>query len=193
MLSAIDRAFRESIAAKTQFLKEYRAALAGVVDVIATRLLAGNKVLFFGNGGSAADAQHLAAEFVEPIPARAASAAGHRAHHRHVDSHQHRQRLRLRRGLRQAGEGPRSRRRRGRRYLDERELAERAACGRGVQEGRHHHGRPHRRGRRQARTDRRPSSARFRQPALAAHPGDPHPGRSRDLRAGRLQLFGRDP
>ena len=76
MLSAIDRAFRESIAAKTQFLKEYRAALAGVVDVIATRLLAGNKVLFFGNGGSAADAQHLAAEFVNrfllerpPLPA----------------------------------------------------------------------------------------------------------------------------
>jgi D-sedoheptulose 7-phosphate isomerase len=76
MLPAIDRAFRESIAAKTQFLKEHRAALAGVVDVIATRLLAGNKVIFFGNGGSAADAQHLAAEFVNrfllerpPLPA----------------------------------------------------------------------------------------------------------------------------
>ncbi len=27
-------------------------------------LLAGNKVLFFGNGGSASDAQHLAAEFI---------------------------------------------------------------------------------------------------------------------------------
>ena len=64
MLAAIDRAFRESIAAKTQFLKEHRATLAAVVGVIATRLLAGNKVLFFGNGGSAADAQHLAAEFV---------------------------------------------------------------------------------------------------------------------------------
>jgi D-sedoheptulose 7-phosphate isomerase len=76
MLLAIDRAFRESIAAKTQFLKENRGALAAVVDVIATRLLAGNKVLFFGNGGSAADAQHLAAEFVNrfllerpPLPA----------------------------------------------------------------------------------------------------------------------------
>ncbi len=76
MLPAIDRAFRESIAAKTQFLKENRAGLAAVVDVIATRLLAGNKVLFFGNGGSAADAQHLAAEFVNrfllerpPLPA----------------------------------------------------------------------------------------------------------------------------
>jgi D-sedoheptulose 7-phosphate isomerase len=76
MLTAIDRAFRESIAAKTQFLKEHRAALGAVVDVIATRLLAGNKVMFFGNGGSAADAQHLAAEFVNrfllerpPLPA----------------------------------------------------------------------------------------------------------------------------
>jgi D-sedoheptulose 7-phosphate isomerase len=76
MRDRIDRAFHESIAAKVQFLKEYRAALETVIELIATRLLAGNKVLFFGNGGSAADAQHLAAEFVNrfmlerpPLPA----------------------------------------------------------------------------------------------------------------------------
>ena len=34
-----------------------------VVEVISNAFFAGNKVLFCGNGGSAADAQHLAAEF----------------------------------------------------------------------------------------------------------------------------------
>ncbi len=45
-------------------------------DAIARALQRGNKVLFFGNGGSAADSQHLAAEFVNrfmierpPLPA----------------------------------------------------------------------------------------------------------------------------
>lgn len=35
-----------------------------LVSSISTALAAGNKVLFLGNGGSASDAQHLAAEFV---------------------------------------------------------------------------------------------------------------------------------
>jgi D-sedoheptulose 7-phosphate isomerase len=42
--------------------------LAGLVSevarVVATRIEGGNKLLFCGNGGSAADAQHLAAEYV---------------------------------------------------------------------------------------------------------------------------------
>jgi D-sedoheptulose 7-phosphate isomerase len=37
-------------------------ACAGVAERIVEAYRAGNKVLFFGNGGSAADAQHLAAE-----------------------------------------------------------------------------------------------------------------------------------
>jgi len=76
MRSAIERAFRESIDAKQQFLKQHLPALEKAIEVIAARLLAGNKVMFFGNGGSAADAQHLAAEFVNrfllerpPLPA----------------------------------------------------------------------------------------------------------------------------
>jgi D-sedoheptulose 7-phosphate isomerase len=47
-----------------------------VVEVLTEVLNAGNKILLFGNGGSAADAQHLAAEFVNrfiierpPLPA----------------------------------------------------------------------------------------------------------------------------
>jgi len=78
MKERIERAFQESIAAKALFLKEHAANLQTVVELIASRLLAGNKVLFFGNGGSAADAQHLAAEFVNrfmlerpPLPALA--------------------------------------------------------------------------------------------------------------------------
>ncbi|EMR13665.1 Phosphoheptose isomerase 1 [Methylophaga lonarensis MPL] len=38
--------------------------LDALLDRVRDCVLAGNKVLFFGNGGSAADAQHLAAEFV---------------------------------------------------------------------------------------------------------------------------------
>ncbi len=37
---------------------------AQLVSVCSAALRAGNKLLFFGNGGSAADAQHLATEFV---------------------------------------------------------------------------------------------------------------------------------
>ncbi len=35
-----------------------------LINDVRTSLASGNKVLFFGNGGSASDAQHLAAEFV---------------------------------------------------------------------------------------------------------------------------------
>ncbi len=40
----------------------YLAAVQGAAVAMAGALRAGHKVLFFGNGGSAADAQHLAAE-----------------------------------------------------------------------------------------------------------------------------------
>ncbi len=41
-----------------------RQPFARLVEVCARSLRAGGKLLFFGNGGSAADAQHLATEFV---------------------------------------------------------------------------------------------------------------------------------
>lgn len=44
------------------------AGLSGVIEEVARRMIAslaaGGKIIFFGNGGSAADAQHLAAELV---------------------------------------------------------------------------------------------------------------------------------
>jgi len=41
---------------------EYLSAVVKVAEAMTKCLRSGNKVLFFGNGGSAADAQHLAAE-----------------------------------------------------------------------------------------------------------------------------------
>jgi len=41
---------------------EYLSAVIAAVDAMTKCLRSGNKILFFGNGGSAADAQHLAAE-----------------------------------------------------------------------------------------------------------------------------------
>jgi D-sedoheptulose 7-phosphate isomerase len=56
-------------------------ALTSAADALVSAYRAGKKALFFGNGGSAADAQHLAAEFLgrylterEPMPALALNA-----------------------------------------------------------------------------------------------------------------------
>jgi D-sedoheptulose 7-phosphate isomerase len=74
--AAIRKAFAVSIEAKRTFLREHGADLATVSRLIAERFTAGSKLLLFGNGGSAADAQHIAAEFVNrfvierpPLPA----------------------------------------------------------------------------------------------------------------------------
>ena len=73
---AIRELFEASMHAKRVFLAENAAALERAIDVVAEALGRGNKVLLFGNGGSAADAQHIAAEFVgrflrerRPLPA----------------------------------------------------------------------------------------------------------------------------
>lgn len=50
---------KEKILADTAF----KAKIATVIEVVTKAFQNGNKVLFCGNGGSAADAQHLAAEF----------------------------------------------------------------------------------------------------------------------------------
>lgn len=65
MLEKIKNLIQESIDVKQQLLKDqdFLQKIETVVDVISAAFNAGNKVLFCGNGGSAADAQHLAAEF----------------------------------------------------------------------------------------------------------------------------------
>ena len=68
----------ESLEAKRRFFTERAADLVALAEAIADRVRAGGKVLVFGNGGSAADAQHFAGELVgrftkegPPIPALA--------------------------------------------------------------------------------------------------------------------------
>ena len=60
----IQKRFKESSEVKARFLKENLPKLLEVIKLISHTFEAGNKVFFFGNGGSAADAQHFAAEFV---------------------------------------------------------------------------------------------------------------------------------
>jgi len=52
----------ESLAAKRRFFEESAAAVACAARMIIDAMRAGGKLLIFGNGGSAADAQHIAAE-----------------------------------------------------------------------------------------------------------------------------------
>src|SRR5438093_9327979 len=76
MKDAITQAFDESIRVKRAFLGDNIDTLVSAIDAIISCFQKGNKLLLFGNGGSAADAQHIAAEFVNrfrierpPLPA----------------------------------------------------------------------------------------------------------------------------
>jgi D-sedoheptulose 7-phosphate isomerase len=60
----IRRVAAESAALKQRFFEESASLLLDVGSRIAESLRSGGKVLTFGNGGSAADAQHLASELV---------------------------------------------------------------------------------------------------------------------------------
>ncbi|MBI2001005.1 MAG: D-sedoheptulose 7-phosphate isomerase [candidate division NC10 bacterium] len=64
MQAEIHRMFRDSAAVKLRFAEQYAPRIEAVARRMAETLRKGGKILFFGNGGSAADAQHLAAEFV---------------------------------------------------------------------------------------------------------------------------------
>lgn len=64
LLARLEEAVAESIRLKSQFMAEQGKAVVAAAQMLAGVLRAGGKVLIFGNGGSAADAQHLAAEFV---------------------------------------------------------------------------------------------------------------------------------
>jgi D-sedoheptulose 7-phosphate isomerase len=72
----ITRSLLESAALKGRVAQELGATIAQAGHLFVEALRAGRKLLFFGNGGSAADAQHLAAELVgryaadrAPLPA----------------------------------------------------------------------------------------------------------------------------
>ncbi|GIW55468.1 MAG: phosphoheptose isomerase [Nitrospiraceae bacterium] len=76
MKDRIIKAFEESAEVKRRFVREHADRIAQVAQLIGRAFREGHKVLLFGNGGSATDASHIAAEFVgryhrdrAPLPA----------------------------------------------------------------------------------------------------------------------------
>lgn len=74
MKETIKRRFEESIQVKKAFLEENMDGIIQSVEILVETFRKDGKLLIFGNGGSAADAQHIAAELVNrmEIPGRAA-------------------------------------------------------------------------------------------------------------------------
>jgi D-sedoheptulose 7-phosphate isomerase len=64
MQDRIKADLRESIDVKNKVLSKIIPQVEQAAQAMIEALRAGNKILFFGNGGSAADAQHLAAELI---------------------------------------------------------------------------------------------------------------------------------
>jgi D-sedoheptulose 7-phosphate isomerase len=60
----VDQAFADTIAAHGRVQRENCPVIFAAADAVLTAFRAGRKVLVCGNGGSAADAQHFAAELV---------------------------------------------------------------------------------------------------------------------------------
>jgi D-sedoheptulose 7-phosphate isomerase len=78
MRKQISTIFEASIVEKQHFLQTNSDALIKATEAVVKSIRTGGKILLFGNGGSAADAQHIAAEFVNrylierpPLPALA--------------------------------------------------------------------------------------------------------------------------
>ncbi len=76
MKNTIIKIFEDSAQVKVRFARENAEKIVEVVQLIAQAFREGKKVLLFGNGGSATDASHIAAEFVNrflmerpPLPA----------------------------------------------------------------------------------------------------------------------------
>ena len=67
MQDLIIKRFKESADLKTAFAQKNCEKIIEVVHLISESLKSGNKIMLFGNGGSAADAQHIAAEFVNRL------------------------------------------------------------------------------------------------------------------------------
>lgn len=63
-LQQIRDELRESARLKESFSQELLEKIARCAEVCAAAIQSRHKIIFFGNGGSAADAQHLAAELV---------------------------------------------------------------------------------------------------------------------------------
>jgi len=78
MKNKIDQIIKESINVKEDLAKDHIGVIVKIVDTIVECIKKGGKIIIFGNGGSAADSQHIAAElmgrFKKERPAMAAIA-----------------------------------------------------------------------------------------------------------------------
>jgi D-sedoheptulose 7-phosphate isomerase len=66
MIETVKKILEDSIAAKQEFLADEKnlSAVVHAAEVMIESIKKGGKILLFGNGGSAADSQHFAAELV---------------------------------------------------------------------------------------------------------------------------------
>ncbi|MDP1853878.1 MAG: D-sedoheptulose 7-phosphate isomerase [Candidatus Omnitrophota bacterium] len=64
MKKTIESILRESINIKEEVIKNSLGVIADIAKSVCDSLKNGGKLIIFGNGGSAADAQHIAAELV---------------------------------------------------------------------------------------------------------------------------------
>ncbi len=64
MVDRVSGHIQEAIRVKETLLKTHVPLIEKTAQALYQSLKSGNKILFFGNGGSASDSQHLAAEFV---------------------------------------------------------------------------------------------------------------------------------
>ena len=64
MKNMVEDIFRESIRVKETALEDNRDKIVVAVKAVTKAFKKNRKVIFFGNGGSAADSQHIAAEFI---------------------------------------------------------------------------------------------------------------------------------
>ncbi|MBC8420543.1 MAG: D-sedoheptulose 7-phosphate isomerase [Desulfobacteraceae bacterium] len=78
MENIIEEILTSCLKTNEEFITENRSKIASLAEKIASAFLRDRKLLICGNGGSAADAQHMAAEFVNrfqlerpPLPALA--------------------------------------------------------------------------------------------------------------------------
>ncbi|GAC1650642.1 MAG: SIS domain-containing protein [Herpetosiphon sp.] len=65
--AVVDRHFDHSIAVAEHFFSAHDEQIAQACWAMARRFHAGGRLLAFGNGGAATDAQHVAVEFVHPV------------------------------------------------------------------------------------------------------------------------------
>jgi len=64
MKDCVEKIFNESIEVKQETLKKNLSGIVAAAEAIIAAFKNNHKLFFFGNGGSAADSQHIAAEFI---------------------------------------------------------------------------------------------------------------------------------